>query len=171
MDLKIDKILVPVDFGAAWRPLTAYAGSLAGRIGATVHLVHVVDELLAPEVGWAPARAAAALHDELYRAAGAKLAAAVRVLEQLGVPATYEIRGGLPLTEIIGAATDVRADLVVMATHTSAGNGQASLGSVADHIVRHAHCPVLTVGDALLEAGSKANEPIASCASGGPVDP
>lgn len=48
-------------------------------------------------------------------------------------------------TAIVDAARAEHADIVVMATHGRGGLGRAVLGSVADHVVRHAPCPVLLV--------------------------
>ena len=46
-------------------------------------------------------------------------------------------------SEIIRAANEVDADLVVMTTHSIAWPGQAYLGSVADGVVAHGGRPVL----------------------------
>jgi nucleotide-binding universal stress UspA family protein len=46
---------------------------------------------------------------------------------------------------IVQAVADLSCDLVVMATHGRSGPSRALLGSVADHVVRHAACPVLLV--------------------------
>jgi nucleotide-binding universal stress UspA family protein len=46
---------------------------------------------------------------------------------------------------ILDAARELRADLIVMGTHGKTGLRRLLLGSVAEHIVRHADCPVVTV--------------------------
>jgi nucleotide-binding universal stress UspA family protein len=46
---------------------------------------------------------------------------------------------------IVEAASTFDCDLVVMATHGRSGLGRTLLGSVADHVVRRAGCPVLLV--------------------------
>jgi nucleotide-binding universal stress UspA family protein len=46
---------------------------------------------------------------------------------------------------IVLRAARMHADLVVMGTHGRSPLARAMLGSVADHVVRHASCPVLTV--------------------------
>lgn len=48
-------------------------------------------------------------------------------------------------TAIVDTAAAEHADVIVMATHGRGGLGRAVLGSVADHVVRHAACPVLLV--------------------------
>ncbi len=55
------------------------------------------------------------------------------------------LRVGVPYREVVAAAKDERADLVLLATH---GRGQVHrllVGSVADRVIRMAPCPVLTV--------------------------
>ena len=50
-----------------------------------------------------------------------------------------------PRTAIIEAVEDGDYDLVVMGTHGRTGVVHALLGSVAEQVVQHASCPVLTV--------------------------
>jgi nucleotide-binding universal stress UspA family protein len=54
-------------------------------------------------------------------------------------------RSGLPWQEIVTAATDVSADLIVVGTHGRRGLSHALLGSVAERVVRVSPVPVLTV--------------------------
>jgi nucleotide-binding universal stress UspA family protein len=55
------------------------------------------------------------------------------------------LRTGVPHGEIVAAATDERADLIVLGTQGRGGLEHALLGSVAERVVRLAPCPVLTV--------------------------
>lgn len=61
------------------------------------------------------------------------------------VPVKVMLRRGVPFGEIINAARKCKADLIVMATHGRSGLRQMLIGSVAEKVVRHAPCPVLTV--------------------------
>jgi universal stress protein A len=72
-------------------------------------------------------------------------------VEKAGVPAIAEVRGGAPSAQIIRAAIDWGADLIVMATHGKTGLAPLVIGRIADHVVRHAPCPVLVVRDAALQ--------------------
>jgi nucleotide-binding universal stress UspA family protein len=56
-----------------------------------------------------------------------------------------EIRFGSPVREIINAAEELRADLIIMSTHGRTGLRHVLVGSVAEKVVRFAKCPVLTV--------------------------
>jgi nucleotide-binding universal stress UspA family protein len=55
------------------------------------------------------------------------------------------IREGEAKKEIVEAAREMGADLVVLGTHGNSGLARVLLGSVAEHVVRHSHVPVLTV--------------------------
>jgi nucleotide-binding universal stress UspA family protein len=78
--------------------------------------------------------------------AEATLAALKTELEATGAKnVRTAIIEGHPGTAIVDAATAEHADIVVMATHGRSGLGRAVLGSVADHVMRHAPCPVLLV--------------------------
>lgn len=52
---------------------------------------------------------------------------------------------GIPARQISTYARRVGADLIVIGTHGRTGVSRALLGSVAEAVVRHAPCPVLTV--------------------------
>lgn len=78
--------------------------------------------------------------------ATANLATLKATLEAQGVKnVRTAIIEGHAGTAIVDAARAEHADIVVMATHGRGGLGRAVLGSVADHVVRHAPCPVLLV--------------------------
>ncbi len=55
------------------------------------------------------------------------------------------IRGISPADEIVNHAKQSKTDLIVMGTHGRSALGHFLIGSVAEKVIRHAHCPVLTV--------------------------
>jgi nucleotide-binding universal stress UspA family protein len=57
----------------------------------------------------------------------------------------YHIRTGDPFEAILDGAGDFMTDLIVLATHGRTGVKRLVIGNVAEKIVRHAPCPVLTV--------------------------
>jgi nucleotide-binding universal stress UspA family protein len=59
--------------------------------------------------------------------------------------AKVSVRQGFISQEILQAARDIPADLIVMGTHGASGLERWLLGSVAENVFRHAACPVLTV--------------------------
>jgi nucleotide-binding universal stress UspA family protein len=76
-------------------------------------------------------------HLEEWRLDAEKLVGAPRVTAEKAV--------GEPAAEILEAAREARADLIVMGTHGRTGLEHALMGSIAERVVRRAHCPVLTV--------------------------
>jgi len=71
-------------------------------------------------------------------------------LERLAVPADNvraerRLEKGDPVAETLRVARELHADLIVMGTHGRTGLSRLLMGSVAEHVVRRATCPVLTV--------------------------
>jgi nucleotide-binding universal stress UspA family protein len=98
-------------------------------------------------VGWedGPAMVAATqqLLGDLKGRSDQQLAAAIRACHGSGVQATGELVEGVPHARI--AELSKQAELIVMGTHGRTGLPRLLLGSVAERVLRTAHCPVLTV--------------------------
>jgi nucleotide-binding universal stress UspA family protein len=62
-----------------------------------------------------------------------------------GLEVETSLQTGHPGQQICEHARDSDVDLVVISTHGSTGLTHLLLGSVAEYVVRHAHCPVLVV--------------------------
>jgi nucleotide-binding universal stress UspA family protein len=56
-----------------------------------------------------------------------------------------EVVFGDPGHAVTHYASDVKADLIVLSSHGRTGIGRLLIGSVAERIVRYAHCPVLVL--------------------------
>ena len=54
-------------------------------------------------------------------------------------------RIGVPFLEIVKVAKEKEVDLIVMGTHGRTGLAHVLIGSVAEKVVHHAHCGVLTI--------------------------
>jgi nucleotide-binding universal stress UspA family protein len=68
-------------------------------------------------------------------------------VETLDLPdAETQILEGDPGREICRVAVDLGASVIVLGTRGRGGVARFVLGSVSDHVVRNAPCPVLTVG-------------------------
>jgi len=61
---------------------------------------------------------------------------------KVGVKADIEIRQGAPAREILAAADDAKADLIIVASHVPDLSNYI-IGATADRVVRHAKCSVL----------------------------
>jgi universal stress protein A len=154
-------ILVPTDFSETADAALAYAKQLAGRLGASLHLLHVFRNpyeaaLYAPEV-YVPVPVET--RQRALKDARECLAQRLTADEETYFRGTRGIVTGLTVNEIVKYATDHAVDLIVMGTHGRRGVAHLFLGSVAEHVVRTARCPVLTV------RGDVAEEPPATAAT------
>jgi nucleotide-binding universal stress UspA family protein len=64
---------------------------------------------------------------------------------ELGIPTAFLVWEGQPGEAIIDAAQAEVADLIVLGTHGRTGIDRSLFGSVSDHVIRHAPCPVVVV--------------------------
>ena len=140
----IRRILVPTDFSDEAKHALRSAVELA-RIGQSeVVLVHVIEPPVYPvNLGIGPV-VVPPLEQDLRE----RLAQALEQLRQqeTGTLASRVlIRDGRPFLEIVRAAADEHADLIVIATHGYTGLKHVLLGSTAERVVREAPCPVLVV--------------------------
>jgi nucleotide-binding universal stress UspA family protein len=62
-----------------------------------------------------------------------------------GLEVEISLQSGHPGQQICERAKDSGVDLIVTSTHGTTGFKHLLLGSVAEYVIRHAHCPVLVV--------------------------
>lgn len=136
------KILVAIDS----EPIAARAADTAAEFarlaGAELAFVHVIDDALVNPADTAvqPAVLVASAKEEAK-----KLIADFRRRLPPPAAALEFVAIGKPATEIVSAATEWPADLIVIGSHGRGGIKRALLGSVAEGVMRHAPCPVLIV--------------------------
>jgi nucleotide-binding universal stress UspA family protein len=150
MDLAIGRILVPLDFSAHSEAALHYAVALAARLGASLDVLHVVDDPFgsgawASESAALPHRYIEELYQNLVEEGERQLAKYRSVPEKSRVAATFTVRSGQPAASIVDYADAIEADLIVMGTHGRTGLKHTFMGSVAERVVRHARCPVVTL--------------------------
>jgi nucleotide-binding universal stress UspA family protein len=137
------RILSPMDFSAGSRRATEYAGFLARRLGAELHLLHAV---LVGQERTADGDEAVSVEQLLARQAES-------LQSELGAPAIelrqVARRGYSAGVVILEYAAEMEAELIVLGTHGRRGAQRLLLGSVAEEVVRYANCPVLTVREAV----------------------
>jgi nucleotide-binding universal stress UspA family protein len=122
---------------------------LAKTTGATVSVVHVVNELIA-DAALAPSVYYDALIESLREAGSRVLGHAEVLLRQAQVPfesRLVEVIGGRVADELVREATASSADLIVMGTHGRRGIKRLVMGSDAELVLRSAQVPVLIVRD------------------------
>ena len=138
--IRIETILVPIDFSSSSLQAIRWAKFIAHRTGAGVHLIHVHDSgRLDFSDGGVIGASAKAIQDWLYRDLKE-----VAVRHNLpNATARCHILTGHAFEQICKLAGKIHADLIVMSTHGRTGWRRVLLGSTAERVVQHAPCPVL----------------------------
>jgi nucleotide-binding universal stress UspA family protein len=110
--------------------------------GSTVRVLAVARPVVPP--GELPL--AGASYDQMAKAvaeeAGKVAARAADALQKSGLAVESAVREGDPRAEIVLEAERWGADLVVVGSHGRTGMKRWLMGSVAEYVVRHAHCSV-----------------------------
>ena len=140
-------VLVATDFSEASDAALAYGRALARSFGAALQVLHVAEDLITRTIG-------AEQYVMGYPDAQREIEAAAR--QQVDALLTDDDRRDLsakgvvftssrPAWAIADYAKDANVDLIVMGTHGRSGISHLMMGSVAEHVLRTAPCPVLTV--------------------------
>ncbi len=138
---RFSKILCPIDFEEHSLAALEIACGLAEEEGATIHLLHVAriptEDMVVPmpfdlDPRWERSARTALQLIGHHRLEGK-------------VPYEIHVISGIPDADVARFANQLGADLVVMATHGRKGLRHFVLGSVAEHVMREANCPVITV--------------------------
>jgi len=141
------RILVPTDFSTHAESALGYATALAKQSGASVEVLHVLDEPFMPATWSAEVYLPdlPELREQLAADADARLADYRERIHKDGIPILTTTRSGRPAEVIVAYAKAAGADLIVMGTHGRSGLSHLFMGSVAERVIRTAPCPVLTV--------------------------
>lgn len=140
--ISINRILLATDFSPESQNALQYAVSLARRSNSTLFLTHVL-----------PTDRSAALGEmwpvltDIARHNAEKSMAKLQNMDDLKfLPHEVVIRVGDTWDEISRVVSDKNVDLIVVGTQGHRGITKLFLGSTAERVIRHASCPVLTVG-------------------------
>jgi nucleotide-binding universal stress UspA family protein len=142
----LEKILVPVDFSECAKEGARYASAFATKVGADLLLMNVAHtadftasdpNVVPPEWSELVETARIAAEDELDKM--------VNFLPLTGISAETEVAVGTPLEKLIERTKQPDVDMVIMSSHGYTGLRHVFLGSLAEQLVREAHCPVLVV--------------------------
>jgi nucleotide-binding universal stress UspA family protein len=150
MSVEIQTLLVATDFSDASEAATAYAFQLARTLNAKLYLLHVVPE--------SDVQVMRALRGHLqshiepdtliqtyYADADKRLAQLVESAQAADLVQECLIVTGQPASEIISWASAKQAQIIIVGTHGRSGINRVMMGSVAEHVLRLATCPVLVV--------------------------
>ena len=143
--VQIQTILVPTDFSESSREALDYAVGFGRQFGARLVLFH---SFSVPEFITTDPYGPHNIHPTPERArsaAGDQMREFVKGLDFGGVDFETQITMGRAADEICDYAAKQKIDLIITSTHGRTGFMHVLIGSVAEHVVRHAHSPVLIV--------------------------
>lgn len=142
---QVKRVMVATDLSAPAERALTHGVHLAETTGAELEVIHVSDPLQAPP----GCSGSEYLHrqDRWRHHIEEELRLAVQRHATQGPGPKVELIAveGSPAHEIVRAARDRDADLIIVATHGRTGLRRVILGSTAEQVVRFASCPVLVV--------------------------
>jgi universal stress protein A len=140
-ELKLKRILVPIDFSELSRKAVQYARSFAKQFNSEILLLHAIELVPVPDATFL-----------LQDTTQGKLQAAKRLSEwrnrllpEVSVRAVVSDSGAGATEQILNAARQSNVDLIILGTHGRTGLAHLFIGSTAEKVVRGAPCPVLVV--------------------------
>lgn len=144
-------ILLPTDFSECSILATKYAVTLAKEYNAEIFIVHVMERAaeVTPILGNEMPGYGAILtyYEDLLKSAQNRVKEISKMVAENGVKVHDRVISGNPRYEIISIANSEPIDLIVIGTHGRRGLSRLIQGSVAEAVVRHAPCSVLSVRD------------------------
>jgi nucleotide-binding universal stress UspA family protein len=137
----VRRILLATDLSPVTDLATDWAFTLARQNDAALLIVSVID----PRELRIPGGRFRARVDQVrdHREAAAHLL--VERGRKLGVPVTFLVWTGDPGESIVAAADAEDVDMILVGAHGRGAIGRLVMGSVSEHVARHAPCPVLIV--------------------------
>lgn len=138
-------ILVPTDFSAPSRHALGYAETLAKAFSATLHLVHVIQEIEYTEEWGNVYTKLKEVRELVEERSREKLGALEKEITELGITTTTHIAHGRPDTVLAEYAGKHSIAMIVIGTSGKTGVEHFVLGSTTERLLRSAPCPVLAV--------------------------
>lgn len=144
--MNVQRILFPTDFSELSKAAEKAACDLSDQFGAELHVLHVLHDffLTMPQTAAALLIPPKALDDaityaeeEVQKIPPSAWATGKKVIRAVRIGSTWDT--------IVQYAKETAIDLIVMGSHGRTGLSHVLLGSVAERVVQHAPCSVLTV--------------------------
>jgi nucleotide-binding universal stress UspA family protein len=143
--ISVKNVLFATDFSATSESALPYATAISRRFGSMLHVVHVLsDASLLLMTGGVDYVSVGTLYEDAHSDAQEKIQRITTRLE--GIPYRTYVRHGQVWTNLASIVKENAIDLIVVGSHGRTGLEKLLLGSVAEDILRHLPCPVLTVG-------------------------
>ncbi len=157
------RILVPLDGSHRAERAIPVAATVARATGGTVLLVRVITSPSTYGPAFVPPPLGIRSTDEMRFEVAAYLTQVAGLPVLSGIPTQTETLTGQPANAILMAIDTLNADSIILTSHGRTGLMRWALGSVAQHLVRHAQVPVLVLhesGSTPLKRGAEAEYPL-----------
>ena len=138
--LAVKNVLVATDFSETSQKALAYGQNLTRAFGGRLHVLHVADVIATTASQFYPDSPG----DPEMRAESLALKHLRSFVPDKRARLGVRISGS-PGHAIVEYARSIQADVIVVGTHGRSGVSRLLMGSVAEHVVRNAPCPVLVV--------------------------
>lgn len=138
-------ILVPTDGSEPSVRAAHQAFKLLGGGSGRLSLLYVVDDVVLNELARFNGKSVIEARMELEQHGLRYLELLRKEAEREGIAVDMAVRQGTPFEEIVAAARELGADLIVMGHKGQRGSSRILIGSVTSHVLDFAHCPVLVV--------------------------
>lgn len=139
----LNSVLVAFDFSDTSKHALTYGHDLAHAFGGRLHVLHVADVISMSAAQFYPegpgdpeAKAAELALSQLRDVLAAESVEEAEAVVRVSPSAAHAI---------VDYAKEVHADVIVVGTHGRSGMSRLLMGSVAEHVMRRAPCPVLVV--------------------------
>jgi nucleotide-binding universal stress UspA family protein len=138
-------VLLATDFSDTANDALESALLFTNIYKAKLHLLHVVNRQIWYDAFLLTGFEFNVLEEQVYKQAESCLRDLLRDFIEDDISCEIHITRGMPLEQMEYLASKLRADLIVLGTHGNTNAENVLIGSVAEKIVRHSPCAVLTV--------------------------
>ncbi len=147
-EIKVRKILVPVDFSKYSVTTMNFAISFARLTGASIVALHVFEKPVIPDAIWMSKQVIEIYrnyHREAEKKAKEELKKFIQAFDTTGIDFRTKVVSGIPYIEIIKTARKYRVDMIILGSKGLTVFQKVLIGSTADRVVRKADCSVIVV--------------------------
>lgn len=147
--IKVDSILVPVDFSDNCQKAARYGAEMARSLGSRLYYYHVIHQRVLDSTREMCEKGYKGQYVKVIRSLvesrKGDLAELIPESWREGLDVEFEVGKGKPADEIIKYAKEKHVDLIIVTTVGKTGLQAAMTGSVATHLMNRAPCPIMVV--------------------------
>ena len=144
--IQLNSLLVATDFGETSKSALEYGRNLARAFGARLHVLHVAARVASMSAAEFDPTNVADLQADIIEDANRQLNLLLTDNDRRQLQVNAMVLGSTsPAAAIVDYAKETHVDIIIVGTHGRGGISRLLMGSVAEHVVRNAPCPVLVV--------------------------